>query len=112
MLAKDLSTAARLEERVDRKTGISYRANLSYSVMQGDEQTALWVDTDEADRRQMILCATKFREQIVGEAFRLSNTVEHWNRTHPKEQPVQLELDLGPDVEWRRNSPGEDEKAV
>jgi hypothetical protein len=111
ILAKEISEAARLEQRIDRKTGQPYRANLCYTVMQGEEQLTLWVDTDEATRPQVLRSATKFRDQIVGEALRLANTVDHWNRTHPKEEPVQIELDLGPDVEWLRNAPGEDEKA-
>lgn len=111
ILAKEISDAARVEERVDTKTGMRYRANLAYSVMQGDQQLALWVDTDEATRFQLMKAATKVRDQMVGEAYRLALTVEHWNRVHPNEEPFQLELDLGPDVEWLRNAPGQDQKA-
>ena len=111
ILAKKLSDAARVEERVDKKTGLPYRANLSYTVTQGDQRLPLWVDTDEATRFQLMKSATKMRDQMVGEAYRLALTVEHWNRVHPDEEPYQLELDLGPDVEWLRNAPAEDEKA-
>lgn len=111
MLAKELSDAARVEERRDTKTGLPYRANLSYTITQGQQQLALWVDTDEATRFQLMKAATKHRDQMVGEAYRLALTVEHWNRIHPDQEPYQLELDLGPDVEWMRNAPGEDEKA-
>ena len=111
ILAKKLSNAARVEERVDKTTALSYRANLSYSVMRGHGQLALWVDVDEATRPQIKRCATKFRDQIAGEVFRLSNTLDHWSRTHPNEEPVQVPLDFGPDVEWMRNAPHEDAKA-
>ena len=111
ILAKKLSNAARVEERVDTTTTLPYRANLSYSVMRGQEQLTLWVDVDEATRPQIKRCATKFRDQIAGEVFRLANTLDHWSRTHPNEEPVQVPLDFGPDVEWMRNAPREDERA-
>jgi hypothetical protein len=110
ILAKELSDAARAEERIDRKTGLPYRANLCYAVPQGTNQLTLWVDTDEATRLQMQKAATKHRDQMVGEAYRLVLTVEHWNRINPREEPIQVPLDLQPDVEWMRNAPGEDEK--
>lgn len=111
VLAKEISEAARVEDRVDTHTGLPYRANLSYTIMQGGLQLPLWVDTDEATRFQLIKSATKHRDQMVGEAYRLALTVEHWCRVHPDQEPYQVELDLGPDVEWMRNAPGEDEKA-
>ena len=80
-------------------------------MTQGELQLTLWVDSDEANRRQMDKLAKKFRDQMVGEAFRLAMTVEHWNRINPDEEPIQIPLDLGPDVEWMRNAPNEDEKA-
>jgi hypothetical protein len=110
ILAGEISDAARMEERTDKKTGLPYRANLSYSVTQGNEQLALWIDTDEATRFQLIKSATKTRDQMVGEAYRLALTIEHWCRVHPDQEPYQVELDLGPDVEWLRNSPGKDRK--
>lgn len=110
LLAKDLSAAARLEERVDRKTGRSYRANLSYTIGQGDASMTLWVDTDEATRNQVVRAATNGRDQLVGEAYRLVTTLEHWSSEHPDEEPVQLELDLGPDIEWMMNAPADKDK--
>jgi hypothetical protein len=111
LLARDISEAARLEERVDKKTGRPYRANVAYSVMQGTQQITFWVDTDEATRPQVVRASQKERDQLVGEAYRWTMTLEHWNRINPKEEPVQMELDLGPDVEWMRNAPNDDEKA-
>lgn len=110
LLAKDISEAARLEERHDKATGENYRANLSYSVQQGATQTRLWVDTDEANRFQMDRCKTGCRGQVAGEILRMANTFDHWNRVHPDEQPVQFDLDFGPDILWARNAPGDADK--
>ena len=38
-------------------------------------------------------------------------TLEHWEREHTDEEPVQFELDLTPDIEWLKNAPKDDEKA-
>lgn len=111
LLAREISEAARQEERIDRDTGHPYRANLSYSMQQGQEQIRLWVDTDEADRKQIERAKNHFRSQLVGEAFRLYTTLDHWSRTHPDDEPVQAELDLGPDVLWMLHSEDEDKKA-
>jgi hypothetical protein len=111
ILAKELSSAARAEERVDKKTGQPYRANMSYAVTQGAETFTLWVDTDEATRFQMDKALKKHRDQMVGEAYRMVLTADHWNRVNPNDVPLQIPLDLQPDVDWLKNAPGEDEKA-
>src|SRR5688500_202303 len=52
LLAKEVSEAARLEERTDTVTGRPYRANLSLVVQQGATAAHLWIDMDEANRFQ------------------------------------------------------------
>lgn len=112
ILAKQLSDVAREEERVDKQTGESYRANIAYTVpMKNGQQLTLWVDTDEATRKQVVKAAKNYREQMVGEAVRVVVTLDHWSRMHPNEEPVTIPLDLQPDVDWRRNAPNENEKA-
>src|SRR5690349_176333 len=64
LLAKDLSAAARVEERIDQKTGRSYRANLSYTLVQGESSQTWWVDTDEATRNQVVRAAQNGRDQL------------------------------------------------
>jgi hypothetical protein len=110
LLVRDISEAARLEERTDKKTGESYRANLAYSVKQGKQQLTFWVDTDEATRSQVVRASQKGRDQLVGEAYRWALTLDHWNRINPDEESVQMELDLGPDVQWLRNAPKDSDK--
>jgi len=45
------------------------------------------------------------REQMVGDGLQLTLDVDHWNGINPKEEPIQIPLDLTDDVEWRKNSP-------
>jgi len=108
ILAKQLSEAARLETRRDSVTGRDYRAYHCYTVPQpGTTQLHLWVDIDEANRRQMWKSLIKKREQMVGEAVRVADDQDHWNRINPGEEPINIPLDFGPDVEWSRNAPDE-----
>ena len=109
-LAKQFADAELEEVRIDKKTKRPYRANLALSQRLKDgKQLALWIDTDEATRSQMVLAMGKYREQMIGEAVIGTNTVEHWNRTNPKEEPLQFPLDFGDETEWRRNAPVEEE---
>ena len=40
-------------------------------------------------------------------------TADHWNRVNPSEEPINMVLDFGPDVEWELNAPlqGDDKAA-
>jgi|SRR5579863_485244 len=110
-LAKEFSQAAREELRHDRNTGRPYRANHAYRTMQGAQQTTFWVDIDEAPRKPMVKSLVQRREQTVGDMLQLTFDAEHWNRIHPKEEPIVIPTDLTDDVEWRKNSPDENEQA-
>ena len=37
---------------------------------------------------------------------------DHWNASHPAEEPIQLPLDLTFDIELRKNAPDDDEEAA
>jgi hypothetical protein len=112
MLAKQISEAARQETRRDSATGRDYRAYHCFKVPQPNgTQLHLWVDIDEATRSQMWKSLINKREQMVGEAVRVADDQDHWNRINPSQEPINVPLDFGPDVEWSRNAPGEDEKA-
>jgi len=112
ILAKQFSDAAREEIGHDKKTKRPYRANLAITArLSNGEQLAIWIETDEAPRHKMVKALTNYREQMVGEAVIASDTADHWNRINPTQQVILFELDFRDDVEWRRNAPGEDEKA-
>lgn len=113
LLAEQFAKAAREEYRRDEVTGRPYRANLAVVVNLGKpgEQYTLWTDIDAAPKAVAKKSFQQRREQMVGDAVHLSDDVDHWNRVNPVEEPITLELDFGPDVEWRRNAPGEEEAA-
>jgi hypothetical protein len=109
-LVKQFADAEREEIRVDKKTKRTYRANLAMTQRLRDgKQLALWIDTDEATRSQMVLAIGKYREQMIGEAVIGTDTVEHWNRINPEEEPLQFPLDFSDEAEWRRNAPVEEQ---
>jgi hypothetical protein len=110
-LARQLSKEAREQTRHDSSTGKPYRAYHAFTVPQGDKQLTLWIDIDgTAPRRKMHLSLHQRREQMVGDGLQLSFDADHWNGTHSTEEPINIDLDLTEDVEWRKNAPEEDEK--
>jgi hypothetical protein len=109
-LAREFSRAAREETRYDEKRKSSYRVNHAITDWRNGNQITLWVDIDEAPRDPMLKAFTLRREQMVGDGLQLTLDAEHWNGIHPKEQPIRIELDLAPDVEWRKNAPNEDQE--
>jgi predicted DNA-binding WGR domain protein len=112
-LAKQFAAAEREEMLVDKKTKRPYRANLSYSLPnEQGEQTSFWVETDDATRNEAEMWMVKYREQMLGEAVIGTDTIEHWNRINPKEDPLQFKLDFTDEAEWRRNVPVEEEEMV
>jgi hypothetical protein len=111
-LVKEFAVAAREEIRHDKKTGRPYRANHAVQTMQGGAQLVFWVDIDEAPRPHMVKSLNRRREQMVDDGLMLTYDADHWNSIHPEEEPIQLEMDLTYDVEWRKNSPDERKVAV
>src|ERR1700680_726401 len=104
-LTKNFVDAAREEIRYDKKTKRPYRANIAMTQrLKNGKQLALWIDTDDATRSQMVLAISKYREQMVGEAEIGTNTVEHWNSINPTQQPLPFPLDFADEVAWRRNA--------
>jgi hypothetical protein len=99
-LSRELSRAAREETRLDEKTGRPYRANHMFIDGKGQH---LWLDVDdEAPRHKMHGALQLRREQMVGDAMQLSNDADHWNETHPTEEPIQLVMNFENDVAERR----------
>jgi hypothetical protein len=109
-LAKEFASAEREELGYDQTTHRPYRANLAISQrMTGGQQLALWVETDDATRSQMTMAMAKYREQMLGEAVIGTNTVDHWNRTHPAQEPLPFPLDFTEETQWRLNAPLEEQ---
>ena len=110
-LAREFSQAAREEIRHDKKTKRPYRANHAYSIPSGTGQLNLWIDIDEAPRAPILKSLVKQREQTIGDMLQLTFDAEHWNNIHQDEEPIVIECDLAPDVEWRKNYPDEEDRA-
>ena len=110
LLAREFSKAAAQEVRRNNATGRSYRAYHAVTTKTGSKQMTFWVDIDEAPRKVMHKSLIQRREQMVGDAVQLSFDAEHWNLSHPQEEPINAPLDFTEDVEWRKN--GEDEQQV
>jgi hypothetical protein len=107
-LARQFADAEREEIRYDNSTKEPYRGNLALTQRLKDgTQLSLWIDTDEANRQQMVMALHKYREQMLGEAIIGTNTAEHWNRTHPEQQPLPFPTDFAEEVQWRKNTPEE-----
>lgn len=105
ILAKEFASAEREELSFDDVLGESYNANICYEVLVGDKIETRWADTDTASRDKIVKNAALRRNQVVGDLVRATATLLHWNRVHPDQEPVQMELDFGPDVEWKLNAP-------
>lgn len=105
LLAREISVAAREELRRDEQTKRPYRAYHSLPIEHADGQVSfVFVDIEDATRPQMHRSLTKRREQMVGDAVHLTYDADRWNSQHPDLEPIQMALDFGPDVEWRKAS--------
>ncbi len=110
-LVKQFTDAQREEMGYDKELKQPYRANLAVTQrLKNGVQLPLWVETDEASRSQLKMAMHKYREQMIGEAVIGTNTVNHWNRINPTEQPVLFPTDFEDEVKWRLNSSVEDEE--
>jgi hypothetical protein len=113
MLAKKFKDAARDEINHDSKTGKPYRVYHAVPTG-GDGQMSLfvYVDIDEAPRKVMLKSAVNRREQMVSDGLQLTFDLDHWNSVNPSEEPINLPMDLGPDIEWRKNTPDDDKEVA
>jgi hypothetical protein len=111
LLAREISAAAREELRHDEKTRRPYRAYHSLPIEHRDGQVSfVFVDIEDATRPQMHRSLTKRREQMVGDAVHMVYDADRWNSQHPDLEPIQMALDFGPDVEWRKASDATEEE--
>lgn len=111
ILAKEFASAEREELEFDDVLGESYNANICYEEQVGDKVETYWTNTDTASRGKVVKNAALRRNQVVGDLLRATVTLMHWNRIHPNEEPVQMELDFAPDIDWKLNAPRLDQQA-
>ncbi|WP_224244219.1 hypothetical protein [Hyalangium gracile] len=104
-LAEEYSKAFREEHRRDPRTGRTYRANHAVTVAKDGKQYTIWGDIDEEPRAFMEKAFKQRREQVVGDLLQLTLDCDHYNATHPEEEPIQLPLDFTDDVAERKYVP-------
>lgn len=112
LLAKELSAAARTQTRLDVESGLPYRANHAYTVIEAGKVKTRWIDIDEKAPRHKMQKSLKIRrDQMVADGLQLTLDAQHWNRVNPKEEPIQPEMDFRFDIELELNAPREEQKA-
>ena len=101
LLAKQFTEAAHEEKKYDKKTGKPYRV---YHAIPASGQLSLFVyiDIDEANRKQMLMSSVNRREQMVSDGYNLTLDFDHWNSVNPDEEPISLPMDLTLDIEIRK----------
>jgi hypothetical protein len=97
-LANDLAQALREEKRVD-KEGREYRANIPVRSRAKDGTSLFeWADIDDAPRLHVEKNVQQERRSIASDCYALMMKVEHYNATHPNEEPIQLILQFEDDI--------------
>jgi hypothetical protein len=100
-LTKLFADAARLELRLDPKTGKPYRAN--HAVPRG-QMSFSWVDIDDPKTKPTSMRASLVmrREQMVDDGLQLTFDMEHWNSMRPPGEHIEPPMDLTFDIALRR----------
>ncbi len=83
-----------------------------YHAVEAKQGHFFWIDIDEAPRKPMVKSLVKRREQMIDDGYQLTLDSDHWNSINPKEEPINMIMDLTEDVEWRKNSPDDKKKKV
>lgn len=109
LLEKKIHDALRKETRRDGKTGLEYKVNLSFNP--GDGQGSFLVDVDEAPRHVIHKCLKQRRDQTAGDVYQMVLIEDHWNDTHPNEEPIHMPQDYALDVEIKKQNDGMDDQA-
>jgi hypothetical protein len=107
-----VADAAREVVEYDKATGKPYRVYHALKTSHGGTQLHFFVDIEEATRTQMQVSLVSRREGMVSDGVMLSYDQDHWNASHPGEEPIQLPMDLTFDIELRRAAPDEEEGAA
>jgi hypothetical protein len=97
-LANDLAQALREEKRTDT-SGREYRANIPVRYRAKDGKSLFeWADIDDAPRLHVEKNVQQERRSVASDLYALMMKVEHYNDTHPDEEPIQLILQLDDDI--------------
>ena len=112
ILAQQFTEAGRDQIEHDPETGNPYRVYHSVPQMVGEQLDFLYYDIHEAPRNVMHKSLTIRREQMVSDGLQLTFDALYWNKHHPEEKPIELPMDITPDIEWRMNAPRDEGEAA
>ena len=91
-----------------------YRATLAMKKLINGQLEFIWFDADgpAATMANMKRVGFLRHEQMLNIGVRATADYMHWNRIHPGQGELRLDLDLTEEVTWRLNSAenGEEEK--
>lgn len=109
ILAKQFADAGRGETARDPKTGKTYRVYHAVPQKVGEQTHFFYYDIHDATRKVMHKSAVNRREQMISDGVQLTLDLQYWHSINPNEEKIDLPMDLGPDIEWRLNTPDNDE---
>lgn len=112
-LAEELANSLREQTRTDNK-GRNYRAFIPVRK-RGASGVPLfeWADIDVAPRAHVEKSIQQERRSIASDCFALVMKVDHYNDTHPNEEPLQTVFDFTDDVAEEKVARGiNDDKAA
>jgi hypothetical protein len=112
ILAKQFADAGREQIEHDPDNGNPFRVYHAVPVKIGEQTVFHWYDIREAPRKVMQKSLVMRREQMVSDGVQLTFDEMFWRKCHPGEEPIELPMDLSMDIEWRLNSPKDDDKAA
>jgi hypothetical protein len=111
--AREMADVLREQVRTD-KDGRQYRAFIPAKTKAKDGAPLFaWADIDLAPRSHVEKGIQGERRQIANDCFALAMKVDHYNATHPKEEPLQVPFNFEEDVEEMKLAKGiEDDEAA
>lgn len=104
--ARDMAEVLREQVRTD-KDGRKYRAFIP-AREKGKDGLPLfkWADIDVAPRSHVEKGIQGERRQIANDCFALAMKVDHYNATHPGEEPLQVPFNFEEDIEEMKIAKG------
>lgn len=111
LLAKLFADDAKADKEVDKTTGRPYRVYHALPV-NGQLNLFVYVNITDATPRQMRMSLVNRREQMVSDGVHIKDDQDHWNAINPKEEQIDLPMDLTLDIDIRRASDEEDDEAA
>jgi len=110
--ARDMAEVLREQVRID-KDGRKYRAFIP-ARDRGKDGLPLfkWADIDVAPRNHVEKGVQGERRQIANDCFALAMKVDHYNATHPDEDPLQIPFNFEEDIEEMKIAKRLDDEAA